>query len=242
MTMERLSLEYGDSELSLQIIRRDRKTLEINVQPDMSVVVVAPFSVSEKQILRKVRQRAAWITKQIRFFNQFHPRLTERKYVSGETHRYLGRQYRLKVLNHDHDEGIKSVRMMGGYIEIRSKEPDRSEMTKKLADAWFKERAHLKFAERLEFCLSRFPRSDEYRPVAVTVRQMKKRWGSMSQSRRLILNRDLIHAPVDAIDYVITHELCHVEHDHHGPAFIKLLERIMPDWEFRKMKLEKVLA
>ena len=240
--MERLSLEYGNSELSLQIIRRDRKTLEINVQPDLSVVVVAPISVSKGKILEKVRKRVPWITKQLHFFNQFHPRTPERKYVSGETHRYLGRQYRLKVLNRRLEESIKAVRMIGGYIEIRSKEPDRSEITKELTDAWFRERAHVKFAERLEICLRRFPRSDEYRPIAMAVRQMKKRWGSMSQSRRLILNRELIHAPVDAIDYVITHELCHVKHDHHGPAFIKLLERIMPDWEFRKMRLEKVLA
>ena len=94
-----------------------------------------------------------------------------------------------------------------GYIEVRSNNSNRSSSPRQLIEAWFKERAHLKFAERLEICLDRFPRSEEFRPVSMIVRRMTKRWGSMTPSTRLILNFELIHAPVDAIDYVITHEL-----------------------------------
>ena len=71
---------------------------------------------------------------------------------------------------------------------------------------------------------------------------MAKRWGSHSPSGKVILNPDLIRAPVECIDYVITHELCHTEHKHHGREFFDLLERIMPDWEKRKARLEQRLA
>ena len=64
----------------------------------------------------------------------------------------------------------------------------------------------------------------------------------MSRGRRLVLNLRLIEAPVDAIDYVITHELCHIPHPNHGLAFFELLDRVMPDWERRKAKLERLLA
>jgi hypothetical protein len=64
----------------------------------------------------------------------------------------------------------------------------------------------------------------------------------MSPSNRLVLNARLIEAPVDAIDYVITHELCHIEHPHHGSAFIDLLSSVMPDWERRKKVLERTMA
>ena len=74
------------------------------------------------------------------------------------------------------------------------------------------------------------------------VRLMSQRWGSMTEQHRLVLNRNLVQAPVDAIDYVITHELCHVRYKHHGSEFISLLERVMPDWENRKLKLERTLA
>ena len=74
------------------------------------------------------------------------------------------------------------------------------------------------------------------------MRRLRQRWGSMSPGWRLMLNRRLIEAPVDAIDYVITHELCHIAEPHHGPAFFDLLGRVMPDWEKRKARLERVMA
>jgi predicted metal-dependent hydrolase len=64
----------------------------------------------------------------------------------------------------------------------------------------------------------------------------------MTADRKLILNRWLVRASVDAIDYVITHELCHIQHNHHGPEFYKLLDRVMPDWQKRKSKLERQMA
>ena len=71
---------------------------------------------------------------------------------------------------------------------------------------------------------------------------MKQRWGSMSATHGLVLNLRLIEAPVEAIAYVITHELCHIAEPHHGRAFFDLLERVMPDWERRKQRLERIMA
>jgi len=242
MTTESFSLKYANRELSVNIIRRDRKTLEISVYPDMSIIVVAPIFATQSKIVEKVRKRVWWITKQIRFFNQFHPRTPERKYVSGETHLYLGRQYRLKVLHPSQEREIKAVRMTRGYLEIRLEKPYQPATIKALTEGWFRRKALVKFPERLEVCISRFPSTDEYKPSGLVIRKMEKRWGSMTQSGRLILNSKLIHAPVDAIDYVITHELCHLKYDEHSCRFFNLLKKIMPDWEKRKTRLELALA
>lgn len=74
------------------------------------------------------------------------------------------------------------------------------------------------------------------------MRRMAKRWGSLSAAGRLLLNRRLIEAPVDTIDYVIVHELCHMAEAHHGPEFYRLLDRVMPDWARRKARLEAKMA
>jgi predicted metal-dependent hydrolase len=71
---------------------------------------------------------------------------------------------------------------------------------------------------------------------------MQRRWGSLSSSGRISLNPDLIRAPTMCIDYVITHELVHLIHPHHGPAFYELLETLMPDWRRRKQRLERTLS
>lgn len=125
---------------------------------------------------------------------------------------------------------------------MQTHRPNSTEVTRELVDAWYRERAHVKFAERTEHNLGRFPDPETFRPGGLIVRQIKQRWGSMSPAGRLLLNRRLIEAPVDAIDYVITHELCHIAEPNHGAAFYELLERVLPDWQHRKQRLERIMA
>lgn len=238
MSREAGCIKYGQHLIEFDVVRRERSTLQISVDPDASVEVVAPIGASLDVICEKVRKRAAWIRRQQRYFIQFLPRTPERRYVSGETHLYLGRQYRLNVVPHIQ----ASVRMTRGFIRVQSHSPGNAEITRKLVEEWYKERALIKLGERLEVNLLRFPVPETYRPKAVIVRQLSQRWGSMSPGSRLLLNRRLIEAPVDAVDYVITHELCHISEPNHGPRFFDLLDRVMPDWQKRKNRLEKVMA
>ena len=238
MTAERHRVRYGAHTIEFAVVRRKRTTLEIGVEPDTSVVVVAPFDASPEAIAEKVRKRAAWVRRQQRFFAQYLPQTPERRFVAGETHRYLGRQYRLKVLPH-----VRAmVKLSRGFILVQSPEPDRAEVTRELVEGWYRDRAQVKFAERLEVNLARFPDPELFRPRGLIVRQLRRRWGSMSPTSRLLLNRRLIEAPVDAIDYVMTHELCHIAEPHHGPAFFALLDRVLPDWPKRKERLERSMA
>ncbi len=158
--------------------------------------------------------------------------------VNSPTHLYLGRQYRLKVIACEQP----AVKMIRGFIVVRSREPGRSELTRGLAEKWYLGRARVKFTERLEVNLLRFPDPESLRPRALTIRTMRRRWGSLSASSRLVLNRRLIEAPVDGIDYVITHELCHVAEPHHGSRFYALLDSVMPDWRRRKERLERSVS
>lgn len=238
MMSEKRSVLYGDHRIEFTIRRRDRATLEIAVEPDASVVVAAPLDAQLVAIEEKVRKRAAWIRRQQRYFIQFLPRTPDRQYVAGETHLYLGRQYRLKVVPHVQ----AMVKLARGFIVVQTHRPERTEITRELVEGWYRQRAHEKFSQRLEFNLLRFPAPEEFRPKGLIVRQLRQRWGSMSPSSRLMLNRRLIEAPVDAIDYVITHELCHIAVPHHGPEFFELLDRVLPDWSDRKDKLEKRMA
>lgn len=238
MMFEESFVDYGEIRIRFSVVRRDRRTLEIAVDPDLSVIVAAPHDASLDAIAAKVRKRAAWVLRQQRYFSQFQPRRAPRRYVAGETHLYLGRQYRLKVERH-----IQAVvRLSRGFIHVQTHAPDKPEITRNLVDAWYRERAHVKFRERLEESLRRFADPEAARPNGLIVRRLKQRWGSMSRGRRLLLNHRLIEAPVDAIDYVITHELCHIEEPHHGPAFFALLDRVMPNWEKRKERLERILS
>ncbi len=249
MTPECHRIQCGEHRIEFTVVRRDRKTLEIGVEPDTSVVVAAPRDASLQDIFNRVRKRASWIRRQQRFFSQFLPRIPERQFIAGETHHYLGRQYRLKVTTVDRPRAAAdrsrtaddqpSVKMIRGFIVVRSRDPGRSDLTRSLVESWYRVRARTKLTERLEANLVRFPDPNSYRPRGLIVRKMRRRWGSLSASSRLVLNRRLIEAPVDGIDYVITHELCHLTEPHHGRDFYELLTTAMPDWEKRKERLER---
>ena len=238
MTQEAHYLRYGEREVRYKIVRRRRKTLEISVAPDASVVVVAPLDTPLDTIEAKLKKRAAWITRQQHYFSQFFPRTPERRYIAGETHLYLGRQYRLKIVPHVQE----CVKLTRGFIIVQTHRPNSPEVTRKQLERWYREQANITFPERLEICLGLFPTPDAFRPKGLIIRQTRQRWGSMSPSGRLLLNRRLVQAPIDTVDYVITHEICHMAEPHHGVAFFQLLEKVMPDWERRKQRLEMAMA
>lgn len=227
-------LQFGSIEIPYSISRSDRKTLGISVTPEMEVVVSAPNSASEDKIKEKVRKRAPWILKQKDFFLSFHPRTTPKRYVSGETHLYLGRQYRLVVTLSNQE----SVHYRGSFIEVFVKKKGNAE---KLLKSWYRERAKLKFAEIAEPLIQRFKRYD-VEPSSICIQEMRLRWGSCTPKGKIILNPELIKAPKPCIEYVIIHELCHLVHHDHTQRFFDLQEKEMPDWDKWKKRLESLLA
>lgn len=231
-------ITYGRYEISYRLERRDRRTLEIAVEPDKSVMLAAPIDAPLEIVEERLKKRAAWVRRQQLFFDQFHPQTPPRRYVSGETHLYLGRQYRLSIVRHI-QEGVKLVR---GYLFIQSHKPECRATVQRLLEEWYRGRAQIKFSQRLNECLGRFPDRELVEPSILKTRKLKYRWGSMSANNILTLNARLIQAPLDGIDYVITHELCHIVHPNHGLHFFELLDRVMPDWERRKLRLERLLA
>lgn len=108
--------------------------------------------------------------------------------------------------------------------------------------AWFLERARIHLPRRIEVNRQRFADPECVRPAGLRLERMPTRWGSMSAGGRLLLNPDLMSAPMECIDYVVTHELCHLLVPSHSRRFYELQESILPDWERRKQRLERALA
>lgn len=224
---------YGEDKIEYKIFYSNRKTLEIAVHPDASVVVTAPINTETNSIKQKVLKRIKWIYKQQQFFQQFQPRSVQKQYLRGETHLYLGKQYRLKVIG-----GLREdVKLKLGYFIVSVKDKEDRERVKNLLEEWYIERAKVKLDEYFKICWNKFATKDAIPPI-LKIRKMKKRWGSLSKSGTLTLNSEIIKAPKECIEYVITHELCHTEFHNHSAKFYYLLKQVMPDWEKLKNKLE----
>lgn len=228
---------YGARQVVFRLERRKRKTLAIEVHLDQSVRVKAPLRLSLNRILERVEQRGAWIVKQQRRFAELPPPQPEREFVSGESYRYLGRQYRLKVLEAQQE----GVRLYQGWLEVNLTGPNDRTNVQALLREWYRVRAERVFQERFEVCRKHVATFGIDHPGGFTLRRMRKRWGSCSRDGRVLLNTQLVGAAKSCIDYVIVHELCHVVHHNHSAAFYALLGACMPDWRERQKLLAQSL-
>jgi len=228
------NIRFGTKQIDFQVIFSNRKTLGITVMSDLSVKVVAPVDTSIEKIKEKLVKKAPWIIKQQSYFLSFQPRTTERKYIAGETHLYLGRQYRLKI----NSGNIYSVKLKGQFLIVTT---DDKAIVKDQVKSWYLNHARSVFRNIADPLIEKF-KNYNIEPSSIVLREMPTRWGSCTPKGKIILNPELIKAPKGCIEYVIIHELCHLIHHDHTQKFIDLQTKEMFDWEKWKNKLEKLMA
>lgn len=230
-----MSFCYGEERITFERVLRPQATSKvlIKVHPDCRVVVSAPEDATSETVLYAVKQRGRWIYEQLREFRQQLEHVTLRKYISGESHYYLGKQYLLKV--HVEPNQVQGVKLLRGKLEVSVRASDATRVKNLLID-WYKIRAREVFARRLDVLLEQALWVQERPPIRILT--MQTQWGSCSPNGRITLNPHLVKAPRDCIDYVILHELCHIAEHNHSERFYRLLNQVMPNWEKTKERLD----
>ncbi|HFN3649830.1 MULTISPECIES: M48 family metallopeptidase [Enterobacteriaceae] len=232
-----MSFIYGDEWINFDREPRPYATSRvlIKVHPDCRVVVSAPEEADDLAVLTAVKKRGRWIYQQLRDFRRQLEYITPRKYISGESHYYLGKQYLLKVIEEPAE--VQRVKMLRGKLEVtlRQKSPEK---VRQLLIDWYKTRAKDVFAKRLEAMLEQALWVNAPPPLRILT--MQTQWGSCSPNGRLTLNPNLVKAPRECIDYVILHELCHLAEHNHSERFYRLMGQVMPEWEVVKTRLDEM--
>jgi predicted metal-dependent hydrolase len=226
---------YGGEKIYYQRLARSEaiRRLKINVYPDCRVEVVAPPSASDQEVKQGVELKARWIIKKLGVFKKQLEGCTPRKYVSGESHYYLGKQYLLKVdVSQTELTGVKLLR---GVLRVTVREK-KAELVKKQLNAWYRTRAREVYSKRMDALLAQALWVTE--KPSMRILAMKSQWGSCSPNGLITLNPMLVKAPRDCIDYVILHELCHLAEHNHGERFYRLMWKVMPNWEHIKIRLD----
>lgn len=219
-----------------ELFYTDRKTLGIKVYPDTSVKVFAPIDTDLPIIEQLLKAKRKWIEKQQRSFQTYLPATPPRQYIGGESFLYLGKQYMLKI----EPSTAEEVKLYQGRLVVKTVNPDATHI-KKLLQQWYIARATILFNKLFEEQFYLFKRFGLEKPI-LQIKKMEKRWGSCTPQQKIILNPELIKAPVVCINYVILHELCHLVHHNHSKSFYRLLENFMPDWQKYKQLLETKMA
>jgi zinc metalloprotease len=217
----------------VKIIKKDVKNITLKVRPNGEAILTAPNSASDEHIKFIIQKRAKWIAQKRAFFASF--KMPQKEYVSGEDFRYLGRSYRLKVVQ-SKEERIKLQR---GYLELFVKDKSDLKRRENLIYEWYHEKAMIYFFNILQ----EFNKIVKQDIKSVKIRQMKTRWGSCNPYKSYInLNIELIKKPKACIEYVVFHELAHLLYPDHSKKFYDYLTLYMPDWQKRKEILDRAVS
>lgn len=216
-----MTLEYA-------LIRSRRKSLELRVYPDRRIEVRAPMRCPQRDIDAFLEEREGWLHKRL---SQFAAQPPAEPLRDGARIYLLGESVLLKVR-----AGRRSADRSESRLLLSCTDPEDPEHVQRALHRWMRSEAELLFQDRLEALFEPFRARGHCLPP-LRIRMMRSRWGSLSRQSGMTLNLALLHSPLACIDYVIVHELCHLEHMNHGPRFKALMTRMMPDWQLRRRRL-----
>lgn len=238
-TIIKRSVVVENREICYQLERKHVKNLNLRVRKDGSVFVSANEMVHCEEIDLFIQSKASYILKAIDYFNemaQYKPQ--PKRYVSGETFYIQGRGLRLQVSQAKKD----TISTDGVYIFLKVKDINDVEKKQRIVTRFLDQECKTIFGEVMEDLYPLVRKYGIEKPT-LRIRDMETRWGSCLTKKRIItLNKQLLEAPRNCIEYVVMHELCHLIHPNHSKQFYSFLTMLMPDWKERKIYLDKNAA
>tara|TARA_B100000676_G_scaffold301107_1_gene347802 strand:- start:2144 stop:2809 length:666 start_codon:yes stop_codon:yes gene_type:complete len=214
-----------------ELIRSKRRSLELRVLEDGRVQVRAPQRAPLRMVQAFVDSRRQWIRSQ-----QLHQASRPRqRWQDGASFQFRGQPLIMDV-----SAGRSAVAVSGGYLQVRVPKPENEAAVQQAVEGWLRKQARALFEDSITRQFPWFARQGYGQPV-LRVKKMRTRWGSLSARGYINLNMALLHYPPAALDYVVMHELCHLQHMDHGPGFHALMDARMPDWRQRKQLLDQPL-
>jgi predicted metal-dependent hydrolase len=215
-----------------KLVRSKRKTLALIVEEDGTLTVRAPLRMKEADIWRFIEAKSEWIKRKQTGVKREAELLHQ--YEEGETFLYLGKAVPLRIVpTEDSRRGNrKPALVMDGFFKLTKSAQPQAES---LFEDWYKKQARAVLTKRVEF----FAHEHGFKVKKLRVSSARMRWGSCSTKGTLSFTWRLVMAPLEVIDYVVVHELCHLKELNHSKAFWSQVEAILPDYKRRRAWLKK---
>lgn len=215
---------FAVSGMSVEVVRKRIKNLHLGVYPPNGKVrVAAPLALTKDAIRLAVVERIVWIKRQKAKF-EAQTRQTEREMVTGETHYFQGRRYRLRVIEHT---GRCTVMLQNKTtLHLFVRRTTSRARREAILHEWYRQQ----LKELIPPLVAKWSTKLGVKAPAWGVRRMKTKWGSCLHSKKICLNLELAKKPFECLEYVILHELVHLIERVHNERFVALMDRELPNW------------
>ena len=218
----------------VEVVRRDIKNLHVGVYPPSGRVrVAAPVSLDDDAVRLAVISRLGWIRRKQAKFEQ-QDRQSQREFVTGESHYFEGRRYRIDVAER---EGSPTVHLLNNTKITLSVRPGTNrDKREAILHQWYRHQLR----SRVPALLAKWEPKVGAQVAEVHIRKMKTRWGTCNRAaRRIWLNLELVKKPASCLEYIVVHEMAHFIERSHNDRFRDLMDRLMPQWRMHRDELNR---
>lgn len=231
--MKKRTVTISSREVEIDIVRSSRRTVALYVRPGGTLLIRAPWYVPVHLLMQFVRQKTAWIERQLRRLKDVKPLAEPTLIDDGSVIPFMGRQVTVRVTVGDRNSAV----LKENELHLTLAGAVHADRISALAETWYLREAKKHFTSRTAM-LASLHSSLLPAPGQVNVRKMKRRWGTCHSSGAIWFNRELIKKEQELIDYVIIHELCHLVHHNHSREYYALLGSIIPNFRELKKRLQ----
>lgn len=218
---------HKNREIRFNIIYRKRKTMSLEIKRDGIINVIAPNGLDKNFIVDKVKNKSDWIIKKLDEIEVINNNRYTRSYESGDIFLYLGNEYILEVLIDKSTIGT-SVSLENNKLIVRSNSNNKDVIQRALKN-WYTDETLGIVKERINYYKIFF----EDAVTSIKIKDQKSRWASCTYKNEILFNLRCSMMPIQIIDYIVVHEMCHMEYRNHSKDFYLAVERILPDYKER---------
>lgn len=218
---------HKNREIKFNIIYRKRKTMSLEIKRDGIINVIAPNGLDKTFIVDKVKNKSDWIIKKLDEIEVLNNNRYIRSYESGDIFLYLGNEYILEILVDKITIGT-SVSLENNKLIVRSNSNNKDVIQRALKN-WYTDETLGIVKERINYYKLFF----EDTVTSIKIKDQKSRWASCTYKNEILFNLRCSMMPIQIIDYIVVHEMCHMEHRNHSKDFYLAVERILPDYKER---------
>ena len=236
--LESGTLLLNEASVPFVVIRsaKRRRTIALKIDAKQGLIMLAPLRTAFKELKDMALNNAKWILKEYAAMEHSQKMVVEKKLVTGELLPYLGVHYPLYV--HGVLHFPQACCLLNNQLHVRVPngipENKRRQLVSDKLIAWYRKQAEEIVQQRLQIWVN----ASGLQPVSWRITSALRRWGSCNAKNHICINWRLIFAPLDLVDYVIVHELCHIVHKNHSSAFWARVGRILPDYKRRRAELK----
>lgn len=243
-----LKVEYEDKVINFNVIRRKRKTICIRIDTTGIITIIAPSRATKEYILDLVKGKAKWIIRKQDELRDIRNKKVNREIAQGGSFMYLGEEYPIHIVLKDNFKkiDIKLIDDVKSSCKVNSlseKELDNNVLNErgfivytntlereeiKLAlEKWYRDRTLQLVKKKINLYQNHFKDS----VTEIKVKEQKRRWASCTGKNAILFNWRCSMAREDVLDYIVIHEMCHMDYKNHSKDFWNRVESIMPDYK-----------